>query len=70
MVSPLEMAVRAVIAVNREFLDDLTLKLRENYGDRDTIVPFISRLFGSGEYSHVYKMLRYQPQEGETTRMP
>ena len=65
MLSLLEMVARAVIAVNREFVDDLTLMLWENYGNRDTVAPFISRLFGSGEYSHVYKMLRYQPQEGE-----
>ncbi len=57
--SPREMAARATIAINREFVDDLPPMLRENYDDRDVVAPFkngdimLGKLLGKGEFSHV-----------------
>jgi hypothetical protein len=40
MSSPHEMAARAAIAINKEFIDDLPPMLREDCDDRDVVAPF------------------------------
>ena len=44
MSSPHEMAARAAIAINKEFVDDLPPMLREDCDDRDVVAPFRSKL--------------------------
>ena len=69
--SPHEMAARAAIAINKEFVDDLPPMLRENYDDRDVFAPFknteimLGRLLGKGEFSHVYEISNFKPEEDE-----
>ena len=67
--SPHEMAARAAIAINREFVDDLPPMLRENYDVRDVVAPFknteimLGKLLGKGEFSHVYEISTFKPEQ-------
>jgi hypothetical protein len=65
------MVARATIMVDREFVDKLPMRLREDYDNRDIVVQFktgkimLGRLLGSGsrEFSHMYKVSKFRPEK-------
>ncbi len=69
--SPHKMVARAAVMVDREFVDKVPMKLREDYDNRDIVVQFktgkimLGRLLGSGsrEFSHLCKVSKFRPEE-------